>query len=159
MLSITPKTMIFPRFSSLVTFVPILVIFWSHTLLWRHSTTTSYRRSTKSLNNTTWGLLHHLQFTDLQYLNSNPLKTAPQFWCMLKKNCYYWKYPKTGSTGKSLLNQSKSELIKLGSRKRRLIRVYERAKPAQRRVDSSQELDVLRVGPILFSERTFSNYE
>ena len=53
---------------------------------WCHSTTTSYRRNTKSLNGTPWGPLSNLQFTDLNYLNKNHVKSSVQFWCRLKKN-------------------------------------------------------------------------
>jgi len=83
------------NFTSPFTDVSILVLFLTKTLLWRHCTTTSYRRDTKSLNGTPQGLLYHLQFTDHGYLYNNPRKPLYSNLCTLKKNCYYscyWSY-------------------------------------------------------------------
>ena len=51
----------------------------------RHSTTTRYRKNTKSLFNTPGGLPYHLLFTDLKYLMPNLFKSCAQGLCKLKK--------------------------------------------------------------------------
>jgi len=42
-------------------------------------------KAQKLKNNTTVGLLHHLQFKEIKKLNSNLLKSAPEFYFLKEK--------------------------------------------------------------------------